>query len=152
MRRRYALGCGGALALGALFVVACADDRDASPLGVDAYIAETTGASPGETSVQEPIVSSATGDDAGVSPGDAAPSYDEVGCLTPAGASHVCGAHSDDSLCRLLASCDSVAISACRTTCERSASAHCWSPRDVECLRDAALARSCAALARCGVL
>jgi len=152
MRRRTALAAGAGFAMLATFVVACAENRVEDGLGVDAYMAEL-GAPSSETSVQEPL---ALGNaDAGSPPpsdaSDAAPSYDESGCLTAAGSTRVCTSRSDDSICALLASCNALAIDSCRQLCERSASARCWSANDVECLRDAALARSCAALARCGV-
>ena len=77
--------------------------------------------------------------------------FDESGCLTYAGASALCGAKSDGSVCALAATCrEDGNASQCSIDCEMSPTGlGCIEEPAVECVVQALAADDCPALAEC---
>jgi hypothetical protein len=74
----------------------------------------------------------------------------DAGCLTFASASQVCGFQSDGSICAFSIGCNnSTNMGQCQINCEMGTTVMCYSAKDVDCLRRAEAARSCAALIAC---
>jgi len=75
----------------------------------------------------------------------------DAGCLTFASASELCGFQSDGGICGFSVGCsNSTNMGQCQIDCEMGTTVKCYSAKDVDCLRQAAAARSCTALTACG--
>ena len=75
---------------------------------------------------------------------------DENGCLTFAGASALCGAASDDSVCGLAATCRPDGDeSQCNIDCEMSPTVGCLDQAAIDCVLDATAKGACQDLAGC---
>jgi len=71
------------------------------------------------------------------------PAYDDMGCLTYAGAREICGFGSDDVVCAEVAACGLGPESECSINCEMAATVFCISREMVEPCETVARGRDC---------